>query len=156
VSSLGDADLVTTRASFCWRAGFASIFSGQLDLSLIRRSTSFAVPQEKSKIRKRSLCTSNIMKIRLFHNQNGHYLKTIRDWKLAKLESLNFATVAEAREFCHQEGLADMRIVVDYENGDRPSVIFVKKPSAEPPAIEAMNLHHLRERCRELGKATDC
>ncbi len=94
------------------------------------------------------------MKIRLFHNQNGYYLKTIRDWKLANIESLNFSTVAEAREFCHQEGLADMRIVVDYENGDRPSVIFVKNPALRRPAIQAINLHHLRERYREMRSAT--
>jgi len=93
------------------------------------------------------------MKIRLFHNQNGYYLKIVRDWKLAHLENLNFSTVAEAREFCRQEGLADMRIVVDYENGDRPSVIFVKNPSAQRPAIQAMNLHHLRARCREMRRA---
>ena len=110
-------------------------------------------PRKQAKFT-RGLRTSDVMKIRLFHSQNGHYLKTIRDWKLAHLESLNFSTVAEAREFCHQEGLVDMRIVVDYENGDRPSVILVKNPNAPRPTIQATNLHHLRERCRELKRAT--
>ena len=38
---------------FCWQASFDSLFSGQLDLSLIGGSTRFAVPQEKKQTHKK-------------------------------------------------------------------------------------------------------
>lgn len=93
------------------------------------------------------------MKIFLCCKPNESALENHRESTSAKHESLNFPTVAAARDYYRDHGLKNMVIVIDHENGGELMTLLIRNPIGPQSEADKLAFDKAWEQNRVIKEA---